>query len=54
MRWYIITYLNDEGMEQVIEVRAASEDAAAKFCGIPFNRIVDVELAIGRNNTAHK
>lgn len=54
MRWYIITYLDDEGNEQVIEVKAASEDAAAKFCGIPFDRIVDVELAIGRKSAARK
>lgn len=54
MRWYVITYLDDEGNEQVIEVKAASEDAAAQYCGIPFDRIVEVELSIGRNNAAHK
>lgn len=46
MRLYNISYINDRGEEDFVQVRSYSEDAAIKYCGIPYDRILYVECAL--------
>lgn len=43
---YVITFVTDEGKEDVISVSAVSKDAAAHYSSVPFNMIVDVEETV--------
>ena len=48
LKTYVITYLDDKDEEHVLSVNAATADAAAKYCGIPMEKIVDVEEVLKR------
>ena len=46
MKLFNISYVKENGQEDVIQIPASHMDAAVKYSGIPYEQITDVELAV--------